>query len=81
MTHQGNGKMLFVTLLFPVLYQFLKIPLLCFHLPFPCSALQFSKKQPICNHNIIAHLITDLFHYYYYFSDYLYLSYFKVLFS
>ena len=40
----GNGKMLFVTLLFAVLYQFLKIPLLYFHLPFPCSALQFSQE-------------------------------------
>ena len=47
MKHKENGKMLFGTKLFPVLSQFLRIPLLHFHLPFPCSTLQFSKETDV----------------------------------
>ena len=43
-TEGGNGKMLFITLLFPFLKQFLKIPLLYFHLPFPYSTFMFSQE-------------------------------------
>ena len=58
----------------------LKIPLLYFQLPFPCSTLKFIQETASFQPNITAHLTTRFFFYHHYFSDFLYLRYFKVMF-